>query len=187
METASANVERGELLWEPSPASIERATMTRYMRWLAAERGGSLDDYEALWRWSVTGLEDFWASIWGFFSVEASSPYSEVLSERTMPGARWFTGAELSYPQHVFRGKGDGEVAIVHASELRGLDELRWGELRAQVAALAAGLRELGVERGDRIVAYLPNIPEAVIAFLAAASIGAVWSSCSPDFGAGSV
>src|SRR5436190_11476915 len=187
METASANVGRGELLWEPSPERVERATMTRYMRWLAAERGRSFDDYGSLWRWSVSELEEFWGSIWDFFSVEASSPHSSVLTERAMPGARWFAGSELSYPQHIFRDRSDDALAIVHASELRGLDELSWGTLRAQVAQVAAGLRELGVGPGDRVVAYLPNIPETVIAFLAAASIGAVWSSCSPDFGARSV
>jgi acetoacetyl-CoA synthetase len=161
--------------------------MTRYMRWLAAERGRTFADYEALWEWSVAGLEEFWASIWDFFEVEASAPYSEVLPERAMPGARWFEGAELSYAQHIFRGKRDTDVAVLHASELRQLGELRWGDLREQVASVAAGLRELGVERGDRVVAYLPNIPETLIAFLATASIGAVWSSCSPDFGASSV
>ena len=161
--------------------------MTRYMRWLAAERGRSFDDYEALWDWSVAELEEFWASIWDFFEVEASAPYSEVLAERVMPGARWFEGAELNYAQHIFRGKRDTDVAVLHASELRQLGELRWGDLRQQVAAAAAGLRELGVERGDRVVAYLPNIPETLIAFLATASIGAIWSSCSPDFGASSV
>src|SRR5438093_16705 len=104
-----------------------------------------------------------------------------------MPGASWFEGAELSYAQHIFRGKRDTDVAVLHASELRQLGELRWGELREQVASVAAGLRELGVERGDRVVAYLPNVPETLIAFLATASLGAVWSSCSPDFGAASV
>jgi acetoacetyl-CoA synthetase len=177
----------GELLWEPSPQSVERATMTRYMRWLAAERGRTFGDYQALWEWSVAELEEFWASIWDFFEVEASAPYSEVLRERAMPGARWFEGAELSYAQHIFRGKRDTDVAVVHASELRQLGELRWGELREQVASVAAGLRELGVERDDRVVAYLPNVPETLVAFLATASIGAVWSSCSPDFGASSV
>jgi acetoacetyl-CoA synthetase len=179
--------QRGELLWEPSPQSVERATMTRYMRWLAAERGRTFGDYQALWEWSVAGLEEFWASIWDFFEVEASAPYSEVLRERAMPGARWFEGAELSYAQHIFRGKRDTDVAVLHASELRQLGELRWGELREQVASVAAGLRELGIERGDRVVAYLPNVPETLVAFLATASIGAVWSSCSPDFGASSV
>jgi acetoacetyl-CoA synthetase len=179
--------QRGELLWEPSPESIERSTMTSYIRWLEAERERSFGDYQALWEWSVAELEDFWASIWDFFEVEAQAHYAEVLPERVMPGARWFGGAELSYVQHIFRGKRDADVAVRHASELRPLGELRWGELREQVASVAAGLRALGVERGDRVVAYLPNVPETLVAFLATASIGAVWSSCSPDFGAASV
>ena len=188
MERATTDAKRrGELLWEPSPESVERATMTRYMRWLAAERGRSFDDYHALWEWSVTELEGFWASIWDFFEVRASTPYSQVLPERAMPGAKWFPAAELSYADHIFRGKRDADVAILHASELRELEELRWEELREQVARAAAGLRGLGVERGDRVVAYLPNIPETIVAFLAASSIGAIWSSCSPDFGAQSV
>ncbi len=112
---------------------------------------------------------------------------STVLASREMPGARWFPDVSLNYAEHVFAGKDDDEPAILHASELRELDELTWGELRAQVAACAAALRDLGVERGDRVVAYMPNIPEAIVAFLAAASIGAVWSSCSPDFGPASV
>ena len=179
--------QRGELLWEPTPQSVQRSTMTGYMRWLEAERGRSFGDYQALWEWSVAELEEFWASIWDFFKVEASAPYSEVLPERVMPGARWFNGAELSYAQHIFRGKSDTDVAVLHASELRPLSELRWGELREQVSSVAAGLRNLGVERGDRVAAYLPNVPETLVAFLATASIGAVWSSCSPDFGAASV
>ncbi|OLE38772.1 MAG: acetoacetate--CoA ligase [Actinobacteria bacterium 13_1_20CM_3_68_9] len=180
-------MKRGELLWEPSPESVERATLTRYMRWLEAKRGRSFGDYQALWGWSTTELEEFWASIWDFFEVEASAPYSEVLAERVMPGARWFGGAKLSYPQHIFRGRRDADVAVLHASELRPLGELRWGELREQVARAAAGLQGLGVQRGDRVVAYLPNVPETLVAFLATTSLGAVWSSCSPDFGASSV
>src|ERR671937_2326432 len=186
MERATAK-RHGELLWEPSPERVERATMTRYRRWLAAERERSFDDYQALWEWSVTELEEFWASIWDFFAVRAATPYSQVLPERVMPGASWFPGAELSYADHIFRGKRDADVAILHASELRELGELRWGELREQVARAAAGLRGLGVERGDRVVAYMPNIPETLVAFLATASVGAIWSSCSPDFGAASV
>jgi acetoacetyl-CoA synthetase len=161
--------------------------MTRYMRWLEAERGRSFGDYQALWEWSVSELEEFWASIWDFFEVDASAPYSQVLPDRVMPGARWFGGAELSYAQHLFHGKRDTDVALLHASELRPLGELRWGELREQVARVAAGLRGLGVERGDRVVAYMPNVPETLVAFLATASLGAIWSSCSPDFGASSV
>ncbi len=183
MESTAAKA-RGKLLWEPSPDAVERATMTRYMRWLAAERNLRLHAYGPLWEWSVTELEEFWASIWDFFEVQASSPYAAVLPERTMPGARWFEGAELNYAQHIFRGKRDADAAIVFASELRDLDRLTWAEVREQVAQVAAGLRELGVERGDRVVAYLPNVPEAVIGLLAAASLGAVWSSGSPAFGA---
>jgi acetoacetyl-CoA synthetase len=176
-----------EKLWEPPAALVERARMTEYMRWLAAERGREFGSYDELWRWSVDDLDGFWASIWDYFDVQADGAPSPVLAERTMPGARWFPNASLNYAEHVFRGKDDAETAILHASELRDLGELSWGELRAQVAALAAGLRGLGVEKGDRVVAYLPNIPEAIVAFLATASIGAVWSSCSPDFGPASV
>ncbi len=175
-----------EKLWEPSPERVERSQMTRYMRWLADNRGVNFDDYDELWRWSVDELEDFWVSIWDYFDVQAT-PYESVLSSHEMPGAQWFEGAELNYAEHLFRGKEDGDVAVRHASELRPLDALTWGELRAQVAQVAAGLRELGVERGDRVVAYMPNVPEALVAFLATASVGAIWSSCSPDFGASSV
>ncbi len=181
------NPGEGELLWEPSAELVERARMSEYMRWLEAERGKRLDGYEELWRWSVDDLDGFWASIWDFFGVRADGDRSQVLASREMPGARWFPGTRLNYAEHVFAGVDDAETAILHASELRELDELSWGELRAQVAAVAACLRELGVERGDRVVAYMPNIPEAIVAFLAGASIGATWSSCSPDFGPASV
>jgi acetoacetyl-CoA synthetase len=187
MESKAPAAVGGEKLWEPSPEAIERSQMTRYMRWLTERRGVKAADYAELWEWSVTEIEDFWASIWDYFEVISSTPYSEVLPERTMPGARWFPGAELSYAEHIFRGKADDEVAVVYASELRELQELHWVELRGQVAAIREGLRAHGVGRGDRVVAYLPNGPEALIAFLATASLGAIWSSCSPDFGPGSV
>jgi acetoacetyl-CoA synthetase len=176
-----------EKLWEPPVELVERARMTEYMRWLQAERGLRFDGYQELWRWSVEDLEGFWSSIWDFFEVRADGERERVLGDRTMPGAEWFAGTHLNYAEHVFAGKDDAETAILHASELRDLEQLSWGELRAQVAAVAAGLRELGVERGDRVVAYLPNVPEAIVAFLASASIGAIWSSCSPDFGPASV
>ncbi|HEY8809552.1 MAG TPA: AMP-binding protein, partial [Solirubrobacterales bacterium] len=176
-----------EKLWEPPAELVERARLTEYMRWLAAERGLEFGDYDELWRWSVEDVDGFWASIWDFFEVQADGGYDGVLGKREMPGAEWFAGARLNYAEHVFAGKEDADPAILHTSELRELDQLSWGELRAQVAAVAAGLRGLGVERGDRVVAYIPNIPEAIIAFLATASIGAVWSSCSPDFGPASV
>jgi acetoacetyl-CoA synthetase len=184
----TAEAKRGELLWTPSPESVERSNMTRYARWLSSERGLDLNgDYRQLWRWSVEELEQFWASIWDFFEVNASKPYNEVLAERKMPGARWFDGAHLNYAEHLLRGKPRERPAILHASERRELDSLTWGELREQVSRVAAALREHGVGPGDRVVAYMPNVPETVVAFLATASLGAIWSSCSPDFGAGSV
>jgi len=175
------------LLWEPSAETIERAALTRYMRWLEAERGLAFAGYHDLWQWSVTDLEAFWGTIWSFFDVRASRPYERILGARSMPGACWFEGAELSYAEHIFRGKPEDGVALMHASEVRERGEVTWGELQGQVARIAAGLRGLGVRRGDRVVAYMPNVPETLAAFLACASIGATWSSCSPDFGAKSV
>jgi acetoacetyl-CoA synthetase len=166
---------------------VQQATLSRYMRWLEERHGHAFADYEALRRWSVTELEAFWASIWEFFDVSAARPYERVLGSREMPGAEWFPGAELNYAEHILRSGDEAETAIIHASESRAGGELSWGELRALTARIATGLRGLGVTRGDRVVAYMPNIPEAVAGLLACASIGAVWSSCSPDFGARSV
>jgi len=170
-------------LWTPPPELLERATLTRYMAWLRDERDRDLADYDALWRWSTDDLEGFWASIWDFFAVESPTPYERVLADTAMPGARWFAGAQVNYAAHAFRDKPDDAVAIIAASERHARREITWGELRTQVAAAAAGLRSLGVRRGDRVVAYLPNAPEAIVGFLATASLGAIWSSCSPDFG----
>jgi acetoacetyl-CoA synthetase len=180
--------DRGELLWTPSAELVAGASITRYMSWLESEHGLRFGgDYQALWRWSVDRLEDFWASIWDFCGVRASQPYSHVLPERRMPGADWFPGTRLNYVENIFAGKPGDRVAILSASESRTLATLTWDELGEQVAALAGGLRELGVREGDRVVAYMPNLPETVAAMLATASLGAIWSSCSPDFGAGGV
>jgi acetoacetyl-CoA synthetase len=167
------------LLWNPPPELAEGAAMTRFMR----ERG--FGDYHELWRWSVEDSEGFWGAIWDFFGVEGS--YDRVLGDRTMPGAEWFPGTHVNYAEHLFRDRDPERPAIVHASELREQDEWTWGDLREQTAAIAGGLRALGVGPGDRVAAYMPNIPEAIAAFLATASLGAIWSSCSPDFGARSV
>jgi acetoacetyl-CoA synthetase len=161
--------------------------MRAYMDWLAAERGVHTATYGELWQWSIDDVEAFWSSIADAFDVRFGAPPRVVLGDRTMPGARWFDGATLSYPEHVFRDHADHDLAISHASELRPLAETTWGELRAQTARIQSGLRALGVGRGDRIVAYMPNIPETIAAFLAVSGLGAVWSSCSPDFGARSV
>ena len=160
--------------------------MTRYARRLA-EHGIETDGYHDLWRWSVENLEEFWGSIWEHFGVRASAPYERVLGSRTMPGAEWFSGARLNFAEHVFRDRDPGAVAVRHASELRPLAETSWGELEEDTRRVAAALRASGVGPGDRVVAYVPNIVEAVVAFLACAGIGAIWSSCSPDFGARSV
>ncbi len=176
-----------ELLWEPSTEWVQRAGVTRFQSWLGDTRGQSLESYDDLWRWSTDSLEDFWSAIVEYFDVRFEVPGEAVLDGRAMPGAKWFPGARVSYAEHIFRGKDPDAVAIQHASELRELSTWTWAELREQTAAIASGLRRLGVVPGDRVVAYMPNIPETVAAFLACASIGAVWSSAAPEFGARSV
>jgi len=175
------------VLWQPSEAFARHTRLRAYMRWLAAERDVDIATYDDLWRWSVDELEGFWSSIAAYFDVRFHAPPQAVLGRREMPGAQWFCGAALSYPEHILRGRDDAAVAIRHASELRPLAEMTWGDLRGLTARIQAGLRDLGVGRGDRVVAYMPNIPETIAAFLAVAGLGAIWSSCSPDFGARSV
>jgi acetoacetyl-CoA synthetase len=167
------------------------ARIAVYERFLAESRGLRFDDYAALWRWSVTELEAFWASIRDFFAVESPTPCTRVLADARMPGARWFEGAQVNYARQVLRhapaAHAAGHPAIVFADEAmlaRGeLREVSWPELRDQVARFAAALRAMGVQRGDRVCAVLPNTPQTVAVFLAAASVGAVWSLCSPDMG----
>ncbi len=168
-------------LWTPSPARIERATVTRFAR----ERGLP-DDYHELWRWSIENLDAFWAAVWGEW-VRPDAPYERVLGRREMPGAEWFPGARLNYSRHTFRDRRDSDVAIRHASELRDLAEWTWCDLVDETARVAAGLRDAGVGKGDRVAAMMPNIPETIAAFLATAAIGAVWSSAAPEFGARAV
>ena len=180
--------EEPRVLWSPTTERVEAATITRFARWVSASRGADVTDtYDDLWRWSVGDLDGFWSAIWEFFEVKASMPATAVLGARAMPGAEWFPGARLNYAEHVFRGKPDSALALQHASEVRELDWMTWGELRDMTARIATGLKFLGVEAGDRVVGYIPNIPEAIAAFLACASLGATWSSCSPDFGTRSV
>jgi acetoacetyl-CoA synthetase len=168
-------------LWTPSPERIERANLTQFAR-----KRGLPEDYGALWQWSVDSLDEFWAAIWDEY-VDAHTPYERVLGRREMPGAEWFPGARLNYAQHIFRDRDPQALAIQHASENRPLASWSWGDLERETARIAAGLRALGVEKGDRVAAYMPNIPETIAAFLATASIGAVWSSAAPEFGARSV
>ncbi len=167
-----------------------------YQNWLQETRGLSFASYDALWRWSVTDLDAFWQSIWDYFELQSPTPHSAVLAVRRMPGASWFPGAQFNYARQVFRHvqKADaaGFPAVISHNEkslAAGLPprELSWPELRRQVASLALHLRDQGVQPGDRVAAYLPNIPEAMVAFLAVASIGGIWSICAPDMGTNAV
>ena len=176
------------VLWTP-PADVRETTeVGRYLAWLERERGLVFRDYQELWRWSVDDLAGFWSSIWEFFEVKASAPYSAVLASDAMPGAVWFPGARLNFAEHLVGADEDAEqVAVVSRSQTREPVELTFAELRDQVARARAGLQRLGVGPGDRVVAYLPNIPETLVAFAAAASLGAVWASCAPELGPRSV
>ncbi len=177
---------RGRVLWRPSEEDRRRSRIGRYMRWLAEERGLAFDGYDDLWRWSVTDLDAFWRSIWDHFRLESPDPVGAALEDPVMPGTRWFPGVRLNYAAHALRSEPDGP-ALIALSQTRPRRELSMAELRDQVARCRAGLRRLGVGPGDRVAAYLPNVPEAVVALLATASLGAVFSSCAPEFGVRSV
>ncbi|MFI0090792.1 acetoacetate--CoA ligase [Streptomyces bobili] len=171
-----------DLLWEPSDDVVAASNLTAFARWLRTRRGIQVDGYQQLWRWSVDDLDGFWGALWEYFDIQASAPPQAVLADRAMPGATWFPGARLNYVEHVFRAADPERPAIVSIDEDDRRTEWSWAELRQRTAGFAAHLRRLGVQPGDRVVGYLPNIPHAVVAFLAAASIGAVWSSCGQDF-----
>ena len=175
--------------------ALPEPRILHYTRWLEATRGLAFDPtttagYDALWRWSVGDLTAFWASIWDYFDVQSPTPWQTVLVDEVMPGARWFPGAQVNYAQQVMRhadaAHAAGHPAILFQNEEmreRGeLHTLSWPELRRQVGALAAALAELGVGRGDRVCAFLPNTPHTAVAFLAVASLGAIWSICSLPF-----
>lgn len=180
------DVPEGTLLWQPPPERQAQSNLRRYMHWLAAERGRRFGTYDELWQWSVTDLEGFWASIWDFFQIGGRPSPAPVLARRQMPGTVWYPNASLNYAEHALRRRDD-HIALIFQSERHPLTRLTYAELYSQVASVAAALRGMGVQKGDRVVAYLPNIPQALVAFLAAASLGATWSSCSPDFGTRSV
>jgi acetoacetyl-CoA synthetase len=176
------------MLWQPSKDFVQQSHLRHYLDWLAQNYNLNFQNYHQAWEWSVENIEDFWESCWKYFKVIAHSPYKQVLADRKMPGAVWFEGATLNYAEHIFeRNRESDGTAIVFSSERHELVEISWGEMRSQVASMAAYLRSIGVEKGDCVAAYLPNIPEATYAFLACASIGAIWSSCSPDFGTNSI
>jgi acetoacetyl-CoA synthetase len=176
-------IKEGELLWTPGDARVARSHLTRYARWLE-QRGQKFENYEALWRWSVADLDAFWQSVVEFCGLKFSSPPTQVLGRRAMPGAEWFPGAKLNYAAQAMRHERPGETALVHLTERQPLKAMPWTEFGRHVRVLATWMRSIGIQPGDRVVAYLPNTPEAIVGMYATASIGAVWSSCGPDFGA---
>jgi acetoacetyl-CoA synthetase len=179
---------QGDVLWTPPPDARSTTKLGGYMDYLRDERGHDFAEYEDLRKWSVEDLEGFWGSIWEFFDIRAHTPPERVLGSRTMPGAEWFPGATLNYAEHMLGLDEDTDrVALVSHSQTRGRRELTFGELGELVARVRAGLIRLGVQRGDRVVAYMPNIPETLAAMLATTSLGAIWASCAPEFGARSV
>jgi len=175
--------EASQPTWTPTPEFAGASAMAEYQRWLAKHRGLHFAGYDELWRWSVENVAPFWQSIWDYFEVYSDAPVTAVLPDERMPGARWFEGARLNYVQQVFRHARPNQPAIRYVGEAVPLAEVSWAELQRQVASVAAALREMGVGPGDRVAAYLPNIPQTVVAFLATASIGAVWSVCAPEMG----
>jgi acetoacetyl-CoA synthetase len=169
-------------LWTPTPESISRSNIGRFTAWLGERGIGPFDSYEDLWRWSVEDTAGFWASIFEFFDVQASVPYSSVLDSPQMPGTKWLLDARLNYAEHILGHEGDRPAILAH-SQTRQPSSLTWDELAKQVGRARVGLQRLGVGAGDRVAAYMPNVPETIVAFLATASLGAVWTSCAPEFG----
>jgi len=162
--------------------------LTRYQRWLAEHRGLQFDSYDALWQWSITDLRAFWGSLWNYYEVESPTGYETELVAPVMPGASWFPGAQLNHARHLLHhadaAHAAGHPAIVFQSErLAAPVEISWPELRRQAASLATQLVAMGVQPGDRVAAFMPNLPQTIVAFVACASVGAVWSVCSPDMG----
>jgi acetoacetyl-CoA synthetase len=187
--TYGAPVERpsgpqeGELLWAPGPEVVASSRLTDYAAWLAREGGLAMAGYSELWEWSTSNIASFWDSIWRYFEVVGDRGRGPVLTGGAMPQIEWYPGATLNYAENALRAASGSEAALIALSELRPRIHLSGEEIRQQVGSVAARLRELGVGKGDRVAAYLPNIPEAVVACLATVSLGAIWSSCSPDFG----
>ncbi|GIO23276.1 acetoacetate--CoA ligase [Oceanobacillus sp. J11TS1] len=180
-------IQEGTLLFEPSKAQMEKANITSYRTWLQEYKQIQTKDYHTLWKWSVQDLDTFWESIWEYFQIQSHHPYQTVRSGKQIIGTKWFPEASLNYAEHVFRNKSFESPAIIHTSENRPLQEASWEKLYHDTAALQKTLHQQGIQKGDRVVCYAPNIYETVVAFLATASLGAIWSSASPDFGTQSV
>lgn len=179
--------EKARKLWSPTPAFAEQSNLRAYQDWLRDQKALTFEDYGALWQWSVDEPEAFWAFIWEYFAVQSGKPYQAIVEYDQMPEVNWFRGSTLNYAEHLFRHAGTDHPAILFQSERHSLQEISWTQLGAQVASLTAYLQHKGIKPGDRVVAFLPNIPAATVGFLACAALGVIWSSCSPDFGASSV
>lgn len=176
-----------KIQWKPDDDFVNNANLTAYQNWLKQNYQLSFQSYDELWAWSVQESKLFWESLTTYFQVEFHSPYKEVYSDDPMPHVKWFPGATLNYAEYLFKNYPQNQTAIIFYREDGQIERMAWKELHAQVSALAQWMKDNGVQTGDRIAAYLPNIPEATVGFLAACSIGAIWSSCSPDFGSSSV
>jgi acetoacetyl-CoA synthetase len=174
-------------LWRPTPDQIEQSNLKAFMRWLEVAKGLIFRDYQSLWAWSVARTAGFLGGIMGLFPHSGHKPYDTVWDAEKMPGTKWFSGSTLNYAEHIFKGAVPHQPAILFQSERSPLQEISWHALENEVGALQAFLREAGIEKGDRVVGFLPNIPQATTALLAATGMGCVWSSCSPDFGVDSV
>ena len=182
-ETTTRSLKKRQLLWAPSPQRIASSRLNGYVDWLRTRRGLDFAAYDDLWKWSTTELTEFWRSLWDFFEISASEQPDAVLVDSTMPGARWFPGARLNWAQNVLAHGDSHRPAVIRLGENRAVMELSWADLTSKTASLAAELRQMGVRPGDRIAGYLPNIPEAVVALLATASVGATWVVCPPEYG----
>jgi acetoacetyl-CoA synthetase len=179
-------VAEGELLWVPQPDFAQQSNVSSFIAWLNESGRASVADYEQLRRWSVTQIEDFWAALWSYFRVESAAPYHQVLDQRIMPGAKWFEGSRVNYAEHLLRYAriaDEGATAFHHKSETRPLARMSWRQLAGSVRIAATRLRVLGIGPGDRVVSYMPNVPETAIAMMATVAVGAVWSSAAPEFG----
>ena len=176
----------GDLLWTPSAEWIDRANITRFTRYAEKRAGRTFPNYNDLWEWSVTDLTGFWSAIWDYFDIVGTGP-DAVLEGDSISGARWFGGAEVNFAEHIARMQTPARPAMVFASETVDFREVSWVEMLTTAARVQAYLRDVGVGRGDRVVSYLPNVPETIAIFIAVAGLGAIWSSCSPDFGPRSV
>lgn len=176
-----------DLLWSPGRRELEDSNAASFMNWVGEVRGLRFSDYAELWRWSSTDLAGFWSAVWEFYGLDAVTDYDEVLGRASMPGADWFPGARLNFAERCFAQATDARPALVCLTEGGTPEETSWRELRRQVADVAAALRRMGVEPGDCVAGYLPNLRQTVVALLATAAVGAVWTACSPDFGTPSV